>query len=445
LSGYDLESLIKRAVKEKLEEVWQSGGAGREALKGTLKEEDSWRKGLLWFLGSCEEFSAVERDYYGRYTRGPAPRLIRDPFYAEKLPNGNYLVTDYGGHQVIEVTPDYEIVWEYGDFFQWGTELTRLHHPWRAVYNERLNTVLIADTRNNRVLEVDYATKNILHVLTSSALGPFGQIGCAEYGRTGILIADVDNHYVAEVDWNGNVLWSFGVYGVPGNDLTHLSSPRSIDFTWNRYVIADFDNDRVLMVGSDGTVSEMIPIGWPHHVKVDEWVPIIGLGSWFDVGILMERYGAEVFYIPHRTNMMTLTKDWSVLTAWDMSAYEYDIRAFKPYIRPLTGIREYSLDIDEESKIVPFLTLGTSKVSVQVYSSQDATLRVYGPNIPVDTINPLFTVDPTTPWRLLDTLPIGADTTEVYTPAFASPILGFSVLMGGVAGNVKMIFHKETV
>ena len=63
---------------------------------GTPPEDCEWV--LVWELGGPEEFNW--------------------PRDADRLPNGNTLVTDSLNHRVVEVTPDGEIVWEY--YVGWG-------------------------------------------------------------------------------------------------------------------------------------------------------------------------------------------------------------------------------------------------------------------------------------------------------------------------------------
>lgn len=49
---------------------------------------------------------------------------------AEKLPNGNVLITDSGTARLLEVTPDKKVVWEYRSPFRQGS-----HHQFVAVLN----------------------------------------------------------------------------------------------------------------------------------------------------------------------------------------------------------------------------------------------------------------------------------------------------------------------
>ena len=66
-----------------------------------------------------------------------------EPYDAERLSNGNTLITNYGNNRIIEVTPDGTIVWEY----------IGLSSPCDAERLSNGNT-LIADQNNNRIIEV---------------------------------------------------------------------------------------------------------------------------------------------------------------------------------------------------------------------------------------------------------------------------------------------------
>lgn len=410
-----------------------------------FKEEVSWRSGIKWFLGSCEETAGTRR------VRGPPPRLAWDPAYAEKLPNGNYLIADHSGEQVYELTADYRLVWEFGEFCVAGSDLRHLNHPERAIYNGELNTVLVSDTRNGRVIELDYDTKRVLHVLSGSKRGRFGAAN-ADYGRDGIVVADRLNHYVCEVDWEGKVLWELGEYGVPGSDLGHLdfagsssNSVGAVDYIryWDSYVVSDYNNNRVLVVRRDGEVLYVYPTPRPLEVKVDDYVKHVGVGSEADVGYVIEPFGNLIWYSPHRSNMVALTPEWTAVTAYEMSVFEYDIRAHRPWRKPNSFAESLELAANRESKIFPCLTFGTSRVSVAAHSTQDATLKIYHPNLVSATYSSSLRVDPKEPWLLQDTLKMSGGRLTLYTLDGAQPILGVSVEAGGTPTKAKIFVHED--
>ena len=75
---------------------------------------------------------------------------LRSPRDADRLANGNTLITDTGSNRVIEVTPDHQIVWSF------GTKLAKSNSfdPYNADRLANGNT-LITDYGGSRVIEVD--------------------------------------------------------------------------------------------------------------------------------------------------------------------------------------------------------------------------------------------------------------------------------------------------
>ncbi|PIE23844.1 MAG: hypothetical protein CSA62_05460 [Planctomycetota bacterium] len=75
---------------------------------------------------------------------------LNDPRDADRLSNGNTLITDYGNARVIEVSPEHEIVWSYG-----GKRRKALSfEPYNADRLSNGNT-LITDYGGSRIIEVD--------------------------------------------------------------------------------------------------------------------------------------------------------------------------------------------------------------------------------------------------------------------------------------------------
>jgi hypothetical protein len=101
---------------------------------------------ILWQFGTTGE-------------KGTDSSHLDDPHGAEWLPNGNVLIADSFNNRVIEVNSYGNIVWQYGNGVA-GSGANRLYHPYDAKRLENDNT-LIADRDNNRVIEVD-SGKNIV-------------------------------------------------------------------------------------------------------------------------------------------------------------------------------------------------------------------------------------------------------------------------------------------
>jgi hypothetical protein len=109
------------------------------------------KKDTLWQFGTGE--------------KGYGPQTLDNPSSSVKLPNGNYLICDTGNKRVIEVNKVGEIVWQYGDLKDnkmfgksiFGSMFNKtsdiLFNPVFAQRLENGNT-LISDTGNRKLLEV---------------------------------------------------------------------------------------------------------------------------------------------------------------------------------------------------------------------------------------------------------------------------------------------------
>ncbi len=113
------------------------------------------------------------------------------PVDAERLTNGNTLITELTNNRVIEVDSGGNIVWSY----------SALNGPWDA---ERLdnNNTLICETYNNRVIEVD---NNGTIVWEKADLNMPVDAERLATGNT--LITELYNNRVIEVDSGGTIIW----------------------------------------------------------------------------------------------------------------------------------------------------------------------------------------------------------------------------------------------
>jgi len=181
---------------------------------------------------------------YGTGTQGSGPGELNCPHDAKRLTGGNTLITDYNNHRVIEVNLSGAIVWQYGtDTAGSGTD--QLDYPTDA---ERLSggNTLIADRLNNRVIEVD-STGTIVWEMTW-LYHPF-DVDRLPDGNT--LIADYRNHRVIEVNPSREIIWQYGT-GIPdeyGSGVNELNFPTDAERLSNGdTLIVDAMNDRVIAV-----------------------------------------------------------------------------------------------------------------------------------------------------------------------------------------------------
>ncbi|GAH48437.1 unnamed protein product, partial [marine sediment metagenome] len=259
-----------------------SGGIGRLSAREVLREEDSWRKGLL-FRAGCSRLLPVWGDEREK------PYILGDPTFASKMPNGNYLIGGGFSQVVTEVDPDLNIVWEFGEFYVGGADLTHLNIPDRVEYIESRNSVLISDRSNNRILEVDYDTQAVVNNITAITSGPLGRTNAHYDIRHGhLFIADYDNHYVAEIDWNGVEYWNYGAYGVAGAALNRLNHPFGVDVGYLNVIITDRDNHRVLFVPRGAAnVAYYYPALAMLNPSVDPGGERVGISTGRDLAVIL--------------------------------------------------------------------------------------------------------------------------------------------------------------
>ncbi len=218
------------------------------------------------------------------YTRlGDNADLI-NVYAAQRLPNGNTLITDRRADFVIEVTPDKQVVWRYGarpDTLTTGS----LVDPFSAVRLPNGNT-LIADNRGaTRVIEVrssDYdPTSPNLGYTDASIVWRYGRDNDGGIGQGQLasprqaqrlangntLITDAadqvfSGNRVIEVSPAGSIVWQFGVAGQAGSDETHLNNPSAAQRLANGdTVIIEEDGARLIEVDAAGRIVDWYGAG----------------------------------------------------------------------------------------------------------------------------------------------------------------------------------------
>jgi len=391
--------------------------------------------------------------------RGEWPWISVDVYDGLKLPDGNYLLLDSGARQVYEVTPEGEIVWEFGEFRVEGSDLNHLSGILGSIdYNPERDTVLIGDSGNSRVLEVVRGEKIASRVLTKIDSGPLRRPkACYDpFDPDKIYIVEYSYHYVAQVDWKGKEYWSFGEWGVAGSDLSHLYWPQYISAetsTPDKVIIADFWNDRILQVNKpDNSVDWLMPIRRPRYAR-QAWNGHIGVATlssevpgWGGRGLgVVGTGGRLLWWNPYPAgNFCYVTHDMTVLFNSDGVNYEVDYlrQDFRSMIRPGgSRLPNLSLEADETGYGPPIIALPYSKVTLFVLSDQDATLYI-------DVVKPKYGcgslfADPDDVWVEYDSVSLTGGSLEVYTFAAKIPVFRPRVKMGSSAGSVQMWYVFE--
>ena len=184
----------------------------------------------------------------------------------ERLNNGNTLIVK-GGLDVIEVDSYGNIVWE----------KTGLNLPMDAERLDNGNT-LITEYNGSRVIEVDI---NGDIVWEKTGLNSPNDAERLENGNT--LIAETNGHRVIEVDINGNIVWEY-ILGAPFDverftivknqppDTPNISGPdsgkvgTSYEFAFNSTDPDEDDIAEYIVDWGDGTSQENITGPFPSGV-----------------------------------------------------------------------------------------------------------------------------------------------------------------------------------
>jgi hypothetical protein len=189
--------------------------------------------------------------------------VVDFPCDVERLSNGNTLITDAGaengtGSEIIEVDPAGQIVWQYSDGLRFAHSAKRLES----------GHTLIADTTNDRVIEVDSSGKTVFS--SESWGGGSGRLSDGSrlcYPNDAhplpdgtILITDRNNDRCVQVDRDGRVVWSYS------GTLKH---PHNCDLLPNGNVlIANSDGNGIVEIDRAGQIvwgfeDPDNPLSWP--------------------------------------------------------------------------------------------------------------------------------------------------------------------------------------
>ncbi len=132
--------------------------------------------------------------WFGDYGNHSMINKQHNPDY---LSNGNIIIADSQNNRIIEVNrTNKEIVWEYDEGLKWPRDADELE-------NGRL---LITDCFNNRIIEIDKESKEILWKYSRNTIIPY-EADMLENGN--VLISGDYGGKVVEVNRKGRVVWTY--------------------------------------------------------------------------------------------------------------------------------------------------------------------------------------------------------------------------------------------
>ncbi|BCK01495.1 NHL repeat-containing protein [Anaerocolumna chitinilytica] len=244
----------------------------------------------------------------------PGKEILGEATYIDVLQGKEIIITDTILHQVLCVDMDKNIVWSYGNRGRPGSNFGYLSGPLCARCSSR-NTVLISDTRNNRILELNQEGQligSILPILDEerAMIGPFCcPAVIVSLPNENLIVADTGNNRVICVSKTGEVIWYIGQKEVPRR---FLSFPRSIEKTDdNKWLVADTNNNRVIEIDANNKIywsygdKDAVfnaKLYWPRCARMGNNEDIIIADSLNNRILVVDRLGKTLYEISNIIN-----------------------------------------------------------------------------------------------------------------------------------------------
>ncbi|MFX1252795.1 MAG: aryl-sulfate sulfotransferase [Promethearchaeota archaeon] len=134
--------------------------------------------------------------FYGEYNNKELLNRQHNPDY---LSNGNIIIADSGNNRIIEVNyTTRERVWQYEGGLDWPRDATELPN----------GNILITDSENNRIFEVNKVSKETIWTFKGELTLPY-EAEILENGN--ILVSSSLNGIVYEINKDGIVVWRYGI------------------------------------------------------------------------------------------------------------------------------------------------------------------------------------------------------------------------------------------
>jgi plastocyanin len=176
---------------------------------------------------------------------GSGPGLLNVPVFAIQVANKDIMIVDQGNNRVIQVNyTTKQIDWSYGPTSGSG----QLSNP-NAVQLLTNGDVLIADQNNNRVIEVNHAGSIVWQYNQGLNTAAFA----SRLPNNDTLIADAGHSRIVEVSSQGNVVWQYFTNQTQGSNPTPYPS-NAVRLANGDTSIADTLNNRCIVVNNAGQI-----------------------------------------------------------------------------------------------------------------------------------------------------------------------------------------------
>lgn len=425
---------FKEYLEEELSEL---GFPSKDDVKEVLREELGFTDNPSFRAVATRGWNYVTEDLL--YKPASLPYVTYDPYGLAYTwdDEPDILIADLGRGQFMRIggSERKKLVW----FKDLGT----LDQPRSIDFNPVTRHILVGEIGKISIWDED---GNKVKEITSLSSGESIGRSRATWSRYGdeleneIICMASDNHFVAKIDVNGTVLWTYGTPGTPGSGANQLNNPCFFSHSNGKdeRIIADCYNDRVIEVSEDKTVTFTIP--YPHPtcawLRENRWLSISSEFRYPAPSVIMGDYAEPFIYFPTFSNQLVLDK-WfrRALLTYKFTVYEVYLPRYRNFSYP----QSFSLAIDES------VSAGDTWTSVpcHLYPWENKTLFVYSDqpaDLYIDAMQPSNGTAPLKfkAWREYDhvTLPAGELTPYIITGKIY--VARFRVVMGSTNGTIQV-------
>ena len=199
------------------------------------------------------------------------------PYMARELENGNILIAEHQANRVTEITKQKKQVWYYGNRPDDEVKSPRINYLNGPNYAQKLQNgdVLISDSMNGRIVSIsaDYVCKDFYGMIPKNKfiLNFPRSIQVLKNGH--FLIADSRNNRIVELDKEGKVYLEYGNSTLPVRQT--LKWPRCVwlDEETQEYYISDGFNQRFLILDRYRSIKNEISFIYYHDEKIPLYDP----------------------------------------------------------------------------------------------------------------------------------------------------------------------------
>ncbi|MFN8674166.1 MAG: hypothetical protein U0457_19050 [Candidatus Sericytochromatia bacterium] len=221
----------------------------RDYVLKTISEEEAKNKEKV--VSSPSNCSSCGAPMYGSWDCSVCGQSYEKPEDAARrevasftpltnIQNSNFIILDQEKGLVIELDKFRTPIWTINKS---ELELKSITKAYRLDNNNSL----ILDKTSNTILEISSLGREVWKSNLSENSKIYNPDSFSILYDSDLIIADTKNHRVIQMDMDNNIIWHYGTKNFKGSDFNFLNTPKDIQKTYDdTYLIADSGNNRIL-------------------------------------------------------------------------------------------------------------------------------------------------------------------------------------------------------